>query len=187
MADARDDHMEGVFAQLDYSLTDKLKLTLAGRLDSSTLHETRISPKACAVYTFNPGHSLRLSFNRAFQVPDYLGYFLKYPVSPPVDLSAIENGISAAFGGMNLGLGFKSIPVLGLGNENLKVEEITSYEIGYSNIFSRKIMFNMNYYRSRHKNFVTDLLPFVNPAYGPYTPPSHLPSLIQNTILTTLE
>lgn len=186
MSEAKDDHLEAVFGQLDYTLANKLKVVLAGRLDFSSLHKTQISPKVSAVYTLNPGHSLRLSFNRAFQVPSYIQYFLKAPIAPPVDLSAIEDGLSQAFG-MDLGLGFKSIPMLALGNENLRVEEVTSYEIGYSNIFARKLIFNLNYYRSQLKHFVTNMLPFVNPDYGPYTPPSDLPLEIQDAILGELE
>jgi outer membrane receptor protein involved in Fe transport len=139
------------------------------------------------VYSFNPGHSLRLTFNKAFQTPNYSEFFLRLPVAPSVDLSAIEAGLSAAFGGMDLGLGFDNVPVLALGNENLKVEEITSYEIGYSNIFGRKLIFNINYYRSQLKNFVTDLLALVNPAYGPYAPPASLPAPISGAILATLQ
>jgi outer membrane receptor for ferrienterochelin and colicins len=186
MSEAKDDHMEAVFGQLDYNLTEKLKVVLAGRLDFSTLHKAQISPKVSAVYTFNPGHSLLLSFNRAFQAPSYIQYFLNAPVGPPVDLSVIEDGLSKTFG-MDLGLGFKSIPMLALGNENLNIEKITSYEIGYSNIFARKLIFNLNYYRCQLKNFVTNMLPLVNPDYGLYTPPSDLPLEIQNAVLTTLE
>jgi len=186
MSEAKDDHLEALFSQLDYNLTDKLKVVLAGRLDFSSLHKAQISPKVSAVYTLNPGHSIRFSYNRAFQAPSYIQYFLKAPAGPPVDLSAIEDGLSKAFG-MDLGLGFKSIPILALGNENLNIEKITSYEIGYSNIFARKLIFNLNYYRSQLKNFVTNMLPFVNPDYGPYIPPPDLPPEIQNATLTTLE
>jgi outer membrane receptor for ferrienterochelin and colicins len=186
LSEAKDDHLEAVFGQLDYNLTNKLKVVFAGRLDFSSLHKAQISPKVSAVYTLNPGHSIRLSYNRAFQAPSYIQYFLKAPVGPPVDRSAIEDGLSNAFG-MDLGLGFKSIPKLALGNENLSIEKITSYEIGYSNIFARRLIFNLNYYRSQLKNFVTNMLPFVNPDYGPYTPPSDLPPEIQNAILMTLE
>ena len=183
----RNEHMEAVFGQFDYKLTDKLKVVLAGRLDISTLHDTLFSPKASLVYSFTPGHSLRLTFNKAFQTPNYSEFFLRLPVAPSVDLSAIEAGLSAAFGGMDLGLGFDNVPVLALGNENLKVEEITSYEIGYSNIFGRKLIFNINYYRSQLENFVTDLLALVNPAYGSYAPPDSLPAPIPDIILATLQ
>ena len=186
LSGARNDHMEAVFGQLDYDLTGRLKVVFAGRLDFSSLHEPQFSPKIAAVYKLNPSHSLRLSYNRAFQAPNYTQYFLAAPAGPPVDLSAIEDGLSAAFG-MNLGLGFESIPLLALGNKNLSVEEITSYEIGYSGLIARKLMLNVDYYRSRLKNFVTDMLPLVNPDYGPYAPPSDLPPEVQDAILGTLE
>lgn len=186
MSEPKDDHLEGIFGQLDYTLADKLKVVIAGRLDFSTLHKAQVSPKVSAVYTLNPGHSLRLSYNRAFQAPSYIQYFLQAPVGPPVDLSAIEDGLTNALG-MDLGLGFKSIPILALGNENLSVEEITTCEIGYFNIFARKLILNLSYYRSWLRNFVTNMLPFVNPAYGPYAPPSHLPSEVQGAVLETLE
>ena len=185
-SEARDDHMEAVFGQLDYDFTERLKVVFAGRLDFSSLHKTQFSPKVSAVYKLNPSHSLRLSYNRAFQAPNYTQYFLKAPAAPPVDLSAIEDGLSTAFG-RDLGLGFESIPVLALGNKNLSVEEITSYEIGYSGLIARKLIFDVNYYKSQLKNFVTDMLPLVNPGYGPYAPPSALSPEIQNAILGTLE
>jgi iron complex outermembrane receptor protein len=179
--------MGAVFSQLDYSFTDKFKVVLAGRLDLSTLHKKpQISPKASLVYTFNPGHSFRVSYNRAFLTPDYSQLYMWIPVSQPVDLSPIENGLSTAYG-RDLGLGFDNIPVLGLGNENLNPNEITSFEIGYSNIFGRKLLFNIYYYRDQLQNFFSGFLPLVNPAYGPYAPPSYLPPEIQAAILKTLE
>jgi outer membrane receptor protein involved in Fe transport len=66
------------------------------------------------------------------------------------------------------------------------VETITSYEIGYSNTFFHKLIFNVNYYKSQLRNFVTNMLPLINPDYGPYSPPSDLPLEIQNVILLTL-
>jgi len=186
LSGARNDHMEAVFGQLDYNFTERLKVVFAGRLDFSSQHDAQFSPKIAGVYKLNPSHSLRLSYNRAFQAPNYTQYFLKAPAAPPVDLSAIEDGLSAAFG-MDLGLGFESIPVLALGNRNLSVEEITSYEIGYSGLIARKLILNIDYYRSRLKNFVTDMLPLVNPDYGPYAPPSDLPLEVQNAVLETLK
>ena len=181
------EHMEAVFGQLDYSFTDKLKFVLAGRLDFSTMYDPHFSPKAALVYSFNPGHSLRLTISQAFQSPNYSESRMMASAAPPIDLSAIEDGLSAAFGGMDLGLGFKSVPVLALGNNDLKVEEIKAVEIGYSNIFVRKLVFHINYFRNRLKNFITDPLPGVNPSYGPYAPPSDLPPEIRATIVATLQ
>jgi outer membrane receptor protein involved in Fe transport len=138
------------------------------------------------VYTFNPGHSLRFSYNQAFLTPGYPSLYASLSIRPSVDLSTIENSLSTTYG-MVLGLGFNDIPVLLLGNENLNPQKITSYEIGYSNILGRKLLFNINYYRNQLKDFFTNWLPLVNPAYGPYVPPSHLPSEIRTAILETLE
>ncbi|MFC2167300.1 TonB-dependent receptor [Acidobacteriota bacterium] len=179
--------MGALFGQLDYNFTEKLKVVLAGRLDLSSLHKTpQFSPKASVMYTFNPGHSLRVSYNQAFLTPTYPSLYARFPLSPPVDLSAIEDYLSAVQG-RDLGLGFDSIPVLAVGNENLYPRKITSYEIGYSNILGQKLLFNINYYRQQLKNFQTDWTPLVNPDYGPYVPPSDLPSEIQTAILETLE
>lgn len=175
-----------VFGQLDYKFIDKLKAILASRVDFSTLHKTQFSPKVSVVYTFNPGHTLRLSYNQAFLSPNMMHFFMYWQVAPPVDLSPIEDALTEYYG-RDLGLGFSNIPVLTLGNENLIVEEITSYEIGYSNIFGQKLLFNINYYRNQLKNFITDWLPFVNPDYGPYSPPSDLPDEIQTATLNALE
>ncbi|HBL26344.1 MAG TPA: hypothetical protein DD490_05865, partial [Acidobacteria bacterium] len=44
----------------------------------------------------------------------------------------------------------------------------------------------IDYYQSEVKNFVTDLLPGVNPEYTGYAPPSFLPAAVQAQILATL-
>lgn len=181
----RNDHMEAVFGQVDYNFTARLKVVLASRLDFSSLHQPQFSPKIAAVYRLDPSHSLRLSFNRAFQAPNYTQYFLRAQAGPPIDLSAIEDGLSTVFG-MDLNLGFKSVPLLALGNRDLRVEGITSYEIGYSGLFARRLRLDVDYYRSRLKDFVTDMLPLVNPDYGPYSPPAELPPETQNAILAAL-
>ncbi|MCK4820414.1 TonB-dependent receptor, partial [bacterium] len=59
------------------NITNRLKLVLASRLDFSTLHDTQFSPKAAVVYSFSPGHAVRLTYNHAFQSPNYSEYFLR--------------------------------------------------------------------------------------------------------------
>jgi outer membrane receptor protein involved in Fe transport len=187
LPEAKNTYMGGVFGQVDYQITDKLKAVLAGRFDLSTLHKTpQISPKTSIIYTFNPGHFIRVSYNRAFISRSYAALFLRLSAAPPLDLSALENWLSSIIGG-DLNLGFDNIPFLALGNENLEPEDVTSYEVGYSNLFGQRLLLNIDYYRSQHKNFLSDLLPFVNPDYGPYAPPSSLPPEVQAAILVALE
>ena len=182
---ARNEDQQGAFAQVDYSFTDKLKAVVAGRVDESSLHDTQFSPKGSLVYSFNPNNTLRLTYNQAFQVPNYSEFFLRVVAGAPITAFApLENALAPLLGGRTLGL--RSIPILALGNENLDVEEITSYEIGYSGILSNKLFLTVDYYQNQVENFVTDLLPGVNSSFGAYAPPSFLPASVQAQILATL-
>ncbi|MGH9458451.1 MAG: TonB-dependent receptor [Thermoanaerobaculia bacterium] len=185
MAEAKTEEQQAVFGQLDFDATDRLKVVLASRWDDSTLHDAQLSPKASVVYSLATNHSLRASYNEAFQVPNYSEFFLRAPAGRPVNLSPIETALAPFLGGVPLGFG--SIPILALGNENLQVEEITSYEIGYSGIFGGKLYATVDYYENAVENFVTDLLPGVNPTFAPYQPPAVLPAQVRAILLQTLQ
>ncbi|HEX6862897.1 MAG TPA: TonB-dependent receptor, partial [Thermoanaerobaculia bacterium] len=182
---ARNEDQQAAFAQIDYSFTDNFKAVVAGRVDESTLHDTQFSPKASLVYSFNPSHTLRLTYNQAFQVPNYSEFFLRVPAGRPIEAFApLEAALAPLLGGRTLGL--RAIPIFALGNDNLDVEEITSYELGYSAILASKVYLTIDYYQSEVENFVTDLLPGVNPQFTPYQPPSFLPAPVRTQILNTL-
>lgn len=168
-----------IFGQADWSVTDKVKVIVAGRFDDSTLYDAQFSPKAALVYSVDDNNTLRFTLNRAFQVPNYSEFFLQADVAAPQDLSQLE-GFCAPFG---VDCGFtRPTRVLALGNEDLAVEEITTWEIGYSGILQRKAFLTIDYYNSDANDFITDLLPQVgtplgrtNPSFGPWEPPEPLP------------
>jgi iron complex outermembrane receptor protein len=67
----------GVYAQSKTRLTDQLDLILAGRFDDHSLLDEKVfSPRAGLVFRPLEGHSVRLSYNRAFSTPSSLNYFL---------------------------------------------------------------------------------------------------------------
>ncbi len=179
-----------VFAQLDWSVSEKVKVVLAGRVDDNDLHSSQFSPKASLVYGINPNHTLRFNYNEAFQVANYSEFFLQAPAALPVDLTAIE-GI-CLLGGVSCGFGVT--PVLALGNETLDLEEVKSTEIGYSGILGGKAYLTIDVYQSQNENFITDLLPQfgtplgqINPNFGPYTPPAGLPDPLAALLIATLQ
>jgi iron complex outermembrane receptor protein len=184
MSAKQDAHQEAIFGQAEYSFGASLKAVVAGRVDKSTLHSTQFSPKGSLVYSFNPNHTLRVTYNRAFQVPNFSEFFLNVPAGAPINLSAIENAFKPALGGTQLG--FSRVPVLAFGNGNLEVEKIQSYEAGYSGIFGQQLFLTVDYYKSRIENFVTDLLPGVNPDFGAYAPPAGVPAPVAAQLLATL-
>lgn len=180
-----------LYAQLDFDLTDNIKLVLAGRFDDSTLHESIFSPKGSLVWSINPQHTLRFGYNEAFQVGNYSELFLQADAAQPIDLSGFEP-ICAA-GGVSCGFS-NPVRVLALGNQNLETEEVSSIEVGYTGILNNKAYVTLDYYRSELSNFITDLLPNVgtalgrlNPDFGGYTPPANLPEPLRSTLLGTMQ
>ncbi len=181
---ARKDWQWAAYAQLEYALSEIFRVMLAGRYDDSSLIEPQISPKLALVWQLAPNHSLRLKADEAFQAPNYLERFLAVPAGTPINLSALEQALAPYLGGVPLY--FSSIPLLARGNHNLDVEKIKSAEIGYTGSWGWRTSLSATYYRSRLTNFVSDLLPAVNPTFSAYRPPSQLPPQVQQIILEQL-
>ena len=99
MDSAKSERQQAAFGQLEWNVTDKVKLVGAGRWDDSTLHEAQFSPKASLVFQPSANHTLRYGYNRAFQRPNYSELFLRAPAGQPVNLSAIENAFKPLLGG----------------------------------------------------------------------------------------
>jgi len=133
------DNLSGLYAQLEYTFSREFKSIAAARWDRSTLHASQFSPKLAAVWSPNLNHSIRATFNKAFQAPNYSELFLyvKHPVR------------SLAY----------------FGNDELVVERITGYEVGYKGIFSQALFITLDGYYNQLSDFITDLAPAVNPRY----------------------
>jgi outer membrane receptor for ferrienterochelin and colicins len=216
---ARENDMDAVFGQAELALTDTVKLVAAARYDTSDLHDSQFSPKGAVVWQVRPNQTVRLTYNEAFQAPNYSEWFLRADVAAPVNLAGIQAALDATGfcsnnptqfcplggpdvcgagntclplnpGGVSLGFGTPAAPVptrvMALGNEDLEVEEIRGWELGYSAILGRRVFLSADYYSNRVENFVTDLLPLVNPNFGPYAPPSDLSPLAQAFVVGAL-
>jgi outer membrane receptor for ferrienterochelin and colicins len=181
MPEAKSERQQAVFGQVDFDITNNLKLLVAARWDDSTLHEAQFSPKGAIVYSFAQNHSVRYGYNEAFQRPNYSELFLRVPAGAPVNLAAaaLGNPASAPLSPILAQLGFSAMPVLALGNNDLEVEKVKSHEIGYAGIFNGKLFLTVDAYRSNMSDFVTDLLPGVNPVFQQYLAPTTLPGPVQ--------
>jgi iron complex outermembrane receptor protein len=185
MSARQDAEQQAVFGQLEWSFTPKFKAVVAGRYDDSTLHDAQFSPKGSLVWSFGANNTVRVTYNKAFQVPNYSEFFLRAPAGAPITaFGPLEDALAPFLGGQTLGL--RSIPITAFGNSDLGVEKITSYEAGYSGIFGGKAFVTLDYYQSKVENFVTDLLPGVNPAFAPYATPGFLPAPVAAQVLATL-
>ena len=184
--DDRSDDYYSAYGQLEYKLIPQLRLVGAGRVDDGTLFKTQFSPKGALVFSPNESHSFRFSVNRAFQTPNYSEFFLQVPVAQPTAGPAtVEGGIQqlyqavqeaqgsfppGAFADLNFhtDLPWNFSPqtqALALGNDDLEVEKVLGWELGYKGSLSDKVYVTADFYINDLENFVTDLLPGVNPTY----------------------
>jgi outer membrane receptor for ferrienterochelin and colicins len=194
MPSPRFDNWSGVFGQAEYKFTEEVKGIVAGRLDRSTLHNTQFSPKAAIVVSPWKDHSFRLSFNRAFQVPNYSELFLRAAAGAPVDFSPLEAGLRASalgpvLAGVPRGTLFtnsSAVPVLAIGNSKLGVETINGGEFGYTGVLENKVFLTIDLYYNQLTDFVTALLPGVNPAYQPWTAPQAVPAQYRAALESTV-
>jgi outer membrane receptor protein involved in Fe transport len=165
-------HREAVFSQVDWRLGERFKLVGAGRIDRSTLHETQFSPKAAVVWNLNQTSSMRLTYNRAFQVANYSEFFLHTPIASfPIGgfVRVICNPpLPPPFppGGVDCGIEGDYIPILAVGNDDLELEKTAAWEIGYSGVLGGKVFVTVDYYNAENKDFITDLVPQVGTVLG---------------------
>lgn len=187
---------QAAFAQFEWDFTDSLRLVVAGRYDESSLHDSQFTPKGALVWAVNPSHTLRFSYNEAFQVANYSEFFLQartvFPgtTTSAISLAALEGALRPLLGGVSLGFG--NIPVLALGNPDLELEEIKTFEIGYLGAIGTNAFVTADYYNSESKNFISDLLPNLgatgrlNANFGAYTPPAALSAQARAVLLQQL-
>ena len=188
--DARTDWYYSAYSQLEYEILPRLRLVGGARFDDGSLFGSQISPKAAAIYSPGEWHSIRLSVNRAFQTPSTTEYFLALPAGPPADLSGLEAGLRSSPLGPSLAAvpegelftRSSAVSVLALGNRNLDVEQVTSWEIGYKGQLGERLFLTLDLYHSRLADFVTELLPGANPAFGPWTAPVEVPPSDRATV-----
>jgi iron complex outermembrane receptor protein len=182
--DDRSDTYYSGYGQVEYKPTPQIRVVLAGRLDDSDLIDPFFSPKGAVVFSPNDKHSFRITANQAFQTPNYSEWFLRVPAGRPANLSLLEAGLRAsplgpALAGVPAGTLFTTssgVPVLALGNRDLIVEKVNGFEAGYKGSLSSKLYVGIDVYHNRLSNFVTDLLPGVNPNFGRWTAPSQVPA-----------
>jgi outer membrane receptor protein involved in Fe transport len=183
--DDRSDATYSAYGQLEYELDPKLRLVGAARYDEGDLFEGQFSPKLGVVYSPDPNHGFRFTYNRAFQTPNYSEFFLSAAAGAPANFAALEAGLRAnaqlgpALAGVPQGQLFTNsagVPVRARGNANLTVEKTTGYELGYKGALSDKVYMTVDIYRNNITDFVTDLLPGVNPTFGAWTAPAAVPA-----------
>lgn len=191
--DARTDWYLAGFAQVEMELSPRLRLVGAGRVDGSNLFDTQLSPKAAVIFRPAPEHSFRVSVGAAFQTPRMTNFFLRVPLGVPLDLAPLEAGLREAFGSVldpvpqgELFTRSSSVPALALGNSDLDVERVVSYEVGYRGEWSERIQLTVDGFYSVVRDFVSALLPGANSFYADWTAPETLDPSVRVQVETAV-
>jgi iron complex outermembrane receptor protein len=155
----------GGYAQLTKKLLEeRLKLALAGRIDDFKNFDPSFSPRASAVYSAGDKrqHNFRASYGRAFRSPTQLDQYINLDLRQVLLKGNVDNG----FQGYNASLATRSDVIAAAQNnpqaltpfelnaDPLKLERLSSYEIGYKGALGEKMVVDVNYYRNYYNDFI---------------------------------
>jgi outer membrane receptor protein involved in Fe transport len=184
IAQQSEDRDEGGLYVQDEIFYGRFRFSLGARVDKfSILDDAVFSPRLTAMFKPGPDQSLRISYNRAFRAPSVINNSLIIETVTPVDLSPIgpllppplQPAVAQPF----------PLIVQVVGNPDLREEELTAYEVGYTGKVGPNTTASAAYYindRNDSINFVS-----LAPNEFPYTasnPPPNWP--LPPSILTVL-
>lgn len=145
----------GVFLQDEILFGEKVRWLIGARWDNIDPIDDVFSPRTTLMFSPQPNHTFRASFNRAFRAPSMINNFLQIVI---VNLAPLPTGDFP-------------FPSLAVGNPLLQEEQLDAYEVGYVGTFG-KTSFTLSAYR----NETTDSVDFF-PAtfYTSSNPPPGFP------------
>ena len=173
LAPTGDDRNEGgAYIQDEIFLSDHFRWVVGGRVDKfSSIDDAVFSPRTTFMVKPSPSQTLRFSFNKAFRAPSFINNNINTTILNQVDLRA-AHPLLANF----------VFPVRAVGNEELKEESMTAYEIGYVGVVR-----NLNLSASVYWNNTRDGIFFTpNVFYTAANAPPTWPAPLPTAILTLL-
>ncbi len=150
----------GVYGQDEIFLSEHFRAVVGARVDKfSSISGGVFSPRLTFMYKPSPSQTVRTSFNRAYRAPSHVNNYLDVTLANVLDLGALNPQLA--------GRQFV-FPVRAIGNEDLKEEKMTAYEIGYTGIISQPRHRQRGVLRQRHRQL--DLL------HAEWVVPRHQPA-----------
>ena len=168
----------GVYAQISKTIAEKLKLTGSIRYDKSDNFDGHFTPRVSAVYSVNENHNIRASFQTGFRNPDTQAQYIYFDQTTQILLGGIAGQRYGVYGD---GSWTKSsydqyIAAGGVYDnttgapttdphynllktsyiQNVKPEQMWSYEVGYKGVIANKLLIDLNYYYTSYNNFLNE-------------------------------
>ncbi len=128
----RTEDLSALYVQDSFSPTEFLEVVAGLRLDQHPLTDKHLSPRVALLVHPAPGHTIRLSYARAFRNPSFVE-------------SYIGNGNTSGFQ-VDEGLDIKEPRIRPDLNEEPEAEGLTSWELGYRGLLGTRLSFNTELY-----------------------------------------
>jgi iron complex outermembrane receptor protein len=145
----------GVYLQDEIALGERWRWVVGARYDDiDPLADAVFTPRTSLLYSFAPGQTLRVSYNRAFRTPSAVNSYL--------DVSILQQA------------GALLVPADAVGNPLLGEERLTAYEVGYAGVLGDDIRFTVDAYRNEIEDSIDF---FVAGLYGPGNLPAASPGV----------
>ncbi|RYZ98041.1 MAG: TonB-dependent receptor [Sphingobacteriaceae bacterium] len=172
----------GAFVQVGKKLTDKFKMTVAGRYDKSQNFEGRITPRITGVYTIAPNNNLRASYQTGYRNPTTQDQYIDLAVGG--GSTRLIGGLpeSIAKYGLNTNRGvlassykaFLASVAAGAPNPTLltpytfdagglRPESVQSFEFGYKGLATSRLLIDAYAYYNVYKDFIGGVDLYQNP------------------------
>jgi len=130
----QEDHKQdlvGIFLENQSKVFDKLTVFMGGRYDHHPLTKGQTVPRGGVVYAPNENHALRASYTQAYRIPSFTESYIQKTIRvTPV------------------------VTVTTLGNKDAAPEKISSYEVGYTGLFGRRVTTEASLFYNQYKDFI---------------------------------
>jgi len=134
----------GVFVSDEMLLGENWRWLVGARYDDVDPIDGVVTPRTSLLFTPKPGHTFRVSYNKAFRSP-----------------SVINNYLDAT---ILVGQAPLLLPATADGNVDLSEETLTAYEVGYVGSFTNRMIFTIAAYRNVTKDSIDF---YTSRNYGP--------------------
>ncbi|HEX7904948.1 MAG TPA: TonB-dependent receptor [Chitinophagaceae bacterium] len=163
----------GAYAQLGREIIkDVLKITAAGRYDKNKNFDGRFTPRVTALVKAAKDHNIRLSYQTAYRFPSTQQQWIDLDVGTGRLIGSTRElwdkydlvnnpGYPSDASGIDLTKRVSYVKV--------KPESVTTFEIGYKSLISRKVLIDVYGYYGKYQDFISrrDVAQFPGGVPGP--------------------
>jgi iron complex outermembrane receptor protein len=151
----------GAYAGYDNLMIPRVRLSAVARVDDHSDIGTRFSPKLSATWQVNGAHTLRATYNQAFNAPNFFLLYARSIVAPgaPGRLGVTIRGNRDGWRFANLTGG--AVPAA---LPALQALDVRSVELGWRGTFGSQLFVDVTGYRTVYENYISKEATISRPA-----------------------